>query len=120
MGSLTAPHCAKSGRITIPGPGPAHRPRSTPDAGARLTAETMSENSTTRTLQSYLPLAAIGGLLVLINRALIGHDPYYAIRSRINLPAAEEFFFSPTGSSPALIFTLSLWFLYSRRHRVLA
>ena len=49
----------------------------------------MNANSTTRTLQSYLPLAAIGGLLVLINRALIGYDPYYAIRSRINLPAAE-------------------------------
>jgi EpsI family protein len=63
---------------------------------------------------------ALAALLVgalLAYRALIGYDPDADARAALH--GAEEVLFSPTGSSPQIVFAALLWILWQRSSRIL-
>ena len=63
---------------------------------------------------------ALAALLVgalLAYHALIGYDPDADARDALH--GAEEILFSPTGSSPEIVFAALLWILWQRSSRIL-
>jgi len=62
-------------------------------------------------------LAALLIGMLLAYSALIGYDP--DAESRSTLHGAEEVLFSPTGSSPQIVFAALLWILWQRSSRIL-
>ncbi len=62
-------------------------------------------------------IAALLAGVLLAYHALIGYDPDADARS--SLHGAEEILFSPTGSSPEMVFGALLWILWQRSSRIL-